>query len=89
MHQYIKGTALHTWNTLKIAYRTLGISAQFSDFMEAIHFQIAEGINPLKSISSMQSLFEQLVENGLDFGEKIKAMLILAALPPSWGHQML
>ena len=86
MHQHIKGTTLDTWNALKSVYGTPGISVQFSDFMEAIHFQIAEGQNPLNSISSMQSLFERLVKNGLELGDKIKATLILAALPPPWGE---
>ena len=62
MHQHIKGSALQTWNVLKTTYGTPSISAQFSDFMKAIHFQIAEGVNPLDSISLMQGLFERLVE---------------------------
>ncbi|EEB97976.1 hypothetical protein MPER_02601, partial [Moniliophthora perniciosa FA553] len=50
----------------------------------AIHFQLAEKVDPTSAMTSLQSLFSKLDDLGLKLAESVKSMILLAALPKSW-----
>ncbi|KAF5379262.1 hypothetical protein D9757_010704 [Collybiopsis confluens] len=77
-------TSKETWDTIKAQYGTTGSAGKFAIFRQAISFTIFDNTNPTTPIANLMGLFSRLDELQVDFSDAIQAMIILAALPPSW-----
>ncbi|KAF5392084.1 hypothetical protein D9757_003375 [Collybiopsis confluens] len=61
-------------DAIKAQYGTTGSAGKFAIFREAILFTISDNTDPFSCLDEFQ----------VDFSDAIQAMIILAALPPSW-----
>ncbi|KAF9248150.1 hypothetical protein L218DRAFT_888117, partial [Marasmius fiardii PR-910] len=77
-------TAKEVYETLKAHYRTPGTAAIFTDFKDAIHFEMADNVDPTSSLTSLLSMFSPLDTMGLSLPNSVKCMIIIAALPRAW-----
>ncbi|KAF9261507.1 hypothetical protein L218DRAFT_818032, partial [Marasmius fiardii PR-910] len=50
-------TAKEVYETLKAHYGTPGTAAIFTDFKDAIHFEMADNVDPTSSLTSLLSMF--------------------------------
>jgi hypothetical protein len=79
-------TAANMWSYLESQYGTPGIVTIFNDFEKLVKFTIPEGQHPSAGLDRITALYQGLAANGIVIPDFVHAMLIIAALPPSFDH---
>jgi hypothetical protein len=77
-------TAANMMAYLKANYGTPGIITIFSDFEKLVKVAIPEGQHPSTGLDKITAYYQGLAANGIEIPDFVHAMLIVAALPPSF-----
>jgi hypothetical protein len=77
-------TAANMMAYLEANYGTPGIITIFSDFEKLVKVAIPEGQHPSTGLNKITAYYQGLAANGIEIPDFVHAMLIVAALPPSF-----
>ena len=72
------------WKHLNEHYGQPSATSVFKDFKEALNIRIDANKHPNPQIEKMNAAFQHLAAAGVEMHAAIKAMILLAAIPPKW-----
>ena len=78
-------TSQKVWESLKSKFGIAGLPVIFTDFKQAIQFQLS-GNDPRPEISKLMENFDKLAANKVKLPEFVKAMIFITALPAKYDN---
>src|SRR5487761_747685 len=77
-------TANNIWARLQTFYQTVSPSQVFALFREVLNYRLDVSRNIQPQLDNLDSIYQHLATENVDIPDFLRAMMLLAALPPSW-----
>ena len=81
---HISTTCAETWTNLGTRFGTPGISKMAADMYVAYSMKLLATHNPHPDMERMNTLFEHLRANGMDFNDAQQGLILLNVIPKEW-----
>src|SRR5487761_1599392 len=76
--------ANNVWARLQTFYHTVSPSQVFALFREVLNYRVDVSRNIQPQLDNLDSLYQRLATENVEIPNFLRAMMLLAALPPSW-----